>query len=212
MAESPEFAQLISKLTLGNDFQEPQSLQALLGVAIDAILALDLAALSEITPNIIPENQYPSAVVLDSFSNAIKADLLRACLLIFFLSLGKMVPRHFQLEAIAHTLTGQDGLVTAATGSGKTLIMAALSLLRPNDKTVLIVPLKRLQASQNDAFTRFNIPSIIINEDTPDDPELWKVSYTHLFLPADLFCRISQVENIGISSPRWSNSASLTDI
>jgi Lhr-like helicase len=82
---------------------------------------------------------------LDSFSNAIKADLLRACLLVFFLSLGKMVSRDFQLEAIAHSLTGHDELVTAATGSGKTLIMTALSLLRPEELTVLIGPLKHLK-------------------------------------------------------------------
>jgi len=36
-------------------------------------------------------------------------------------------------------------------------------------------PLKRLQAVQVLEFERYGIKTVAINQDTPNDPELWKV-------------------------------------
>jgi hypothetical protein len=55
--------------------------------------------------------------------------------------------------------------------------MIMIALLRYTSSSILIVPLKRLQYSQNEAFGRYGIPSVVINEDTPEDPELWKVCW-----------------------------------
>ena len=40
---------------------------------------------------------------------------------------------------------------------------------------IIISPLKRLQAVQVLEFERYGINTVAINEDTPNDPELWKV-------------------------------------
>ncbi|KIM91510.1 hypothetical protein PILCRDRAFT_677 [Piloderma croceum F 1598] len=84
------------------------------------------------------------------------------------------VPQEFQLEAILRPLDGHNTVVSSATGSGKTMIMILLLLLHPMEHLILIVPLKRLQQAQLNAFTSFGIRFVIVNEDTPDDAELWK--------------------------------------
>jgi hypothetical protein len=57
--------------------------------------------------------------------------------------------------------------------------MIILLLLRPMEAVILVVPLKCLQHSQLEAFTSFGILTVIVNEDTPDDPDLWKVHLLH---------------------------------
>ena len=137
---------------------------------------MDFTALSEVARKVIPQDRLPSEQFVGPLQETQQTEVLRALLLVYFLSLGNIIPRESQLLAVIESLSGRDGLVTAATGSGKTLIMIMLSLLRPDDISVLIVPLKRLQHSQLRAFASFGIPSVVINEDTPDDTELWTVS------------------------------------
>jgi hypothetical protein len=48
-------------------------------------------------------------------------------------------------------------------------------LLAPDTMAIVFTPLKRLQAVQVLSFARYQIKAIAINEDTPNDPALWKV-------------------------------------
>ncbi|KAG2353568.1 hypothetical protein BDR07DRAFT_1309106, partial [Suillus spraguei] len=71
---------------------------------------------------------------------------LRACLTVYVLTSTVIVPRQFQLEAVLATLNGRDSVITAGTGSGKTLCIIIPILLRPGTVSITISPLKRLQA------------------------------------------------------------------
>jgi superfamily II DNA helicase RecQ len=73
---------------------------------------------------------------------------LRACLIVYALTETAIVPQQFQLEAVLATLNGQDTIITAGTGSGKTLCIIIPISLRPGTITMTISPLKRLQATQ----------------------------------------------------------------
>jgi len=150
--------------------------QELTRQVLEAVRSAPLEALKDIVRTTITLEQRPPAEFLCRISESQQLDVLRGCLLVHILSHGTKVPRAFQLEAILGPLDGRDVVVSSATGSGKTLIMILLLLLRPVEHAILIVPLKRLQQAQLDAFTVFGIRSVIVNEDTPDDPELWKVS------------------------------------
>ncbi|KAF8256918.1 hypothetical protein EI94DRAFT_1480977, partial [Lactarius quietus] len=84
-----------------------------------------------------------------------------------------------QLKAVLLDYHGKDNLVSAGTGSGKTLPIALNVLLDDLDKqllTVTLSPLKRLQVSQESDFnTRYGIPTVVINEDTPREDAWWNV-------------------------------------
>lgn len=73
------------------------------------------------------------------------------------------------------TMSGQDSLIDVGTGQGKTLCMIIPCLLSPETISVIISPLKRLQAVQVLEFERYQIKAVAINEDTPNDQILWKV-------------------------------------
>jgi hypothetical protein len=75
---------------------------------------------------------------------------LRACLISWAISSGKKIPREMQLQTVLACWKKSDTLVSARTGSGKTLPMALTILLDDpamNYKTITISPLKRLQGS-----------------------------------------------------------------
>ena len=73
------------------------------------------------------------------------------------------------------TMSGQDTLVDVGTGAGKTLCMVLPCMLAPDTIAIIFSPLKRLQAVQVLIFSQYQIKAIAINEDTPNDPHLWKV-------------------------------------
>ncbi|KAH0828138.1 hypothetical protein J3R83DRAFT_3826 [Lanmaoa asiatica] len=75
-------------------------------------------------------------------------DALRASLIVHHLSSHAIVPHDFQLQASLAILHGKDSIVTAGTGSGKTLCQLIPLLLRPNTLSITISPLKRLQVTQ----------------------------------------------------------------
>ncbi|KAF8150858.1 P-loop containing nucleoside triphosphate hydrolase protein [Crassisporium funariophilum] len=82
-----------------------------------------------------------------------------------------------QLRSILADQRARDSLISAGTGSGKTLPIALCTLLdNPAKKkvTIIVSPLKRLQTSQANEFTaHFGIRAVAINEDTPRDPTWW---------------------------------------
>ena len=84
-------------------------------------------------------------------------------------------PRDFQIQAAIAVLEKQDSIVHAGTGYGKTLTIILPHLLRPKLVSILVTPLKRLQALQVEEFNKWGIYAVGINEDTPRDDELWQV-------------------------------------
>jgi len=117
---------------------------------------------------------------LTTLDDEARAICFRASLICYSVTRGTQMPREMQLRAVLADRTEQDSLVAAGTGSGKTLPMALNILLDDPSKqltTVTISPLKRLQATQeNDFNTRYSIPTVVINEDTPREDEWWRVS------------------------------------
>ena len=100
---------------------------------------------------------------------------LRACLLIWAASGKVIVPNEFQLKATIATMSGQDSLLDVGTGYGKTLCMITPCLLDPGSISIVVSPLKRLQAVHVLEFECYGVKTVSINEDTPNDPQLWKV-------------------------------------
>ncbi|PPQ81297.1 hypothetical protein CVT24_009899 [Panaeolus cyanescens] len=102
---------------------------------------------------------------------------LRACLVCYSVTGASQVPRQMQLQVVISNQHGKDCLVSAGTGSGKTLPIALNILLDDDSKqtvTITFSPLKRLQVTQeNDFITRYSIPTVVINEDTPNDDAWW---------------------------------------
>ncbi|KAK7035127.1 P-loop containing nucleoside triphosphate hydrolase protein [Favolaschia claudopus] len=99
---------------------------------------------------------------------------LRACFLVFTVTRGRFTPKELQLDAGISAMNGKETFVIARTGWGKTLCIAIPLLLCPDKITVTITPLKRLQAMQvSDFLNKFCIRTVAINEDTPDDKDLW---------------------------------------
>jgi len=77
--------------------------------------------------------------------------VFRVSLMLYVVTFRAQIPREFQLKAFLAAYKGQDCLLNAGTGSGKTMSLV-LSLLYddPLDHriTLTISPLKRLQLTQ----------------------------------------------------------------
>jgi hypothetical protein len=118
---------------------------------------------------------------LDSLDDKDRIICFRVTLLCYYVTNGTQVLREMQLRAVLVDQHGKGYLVAAGTGSGKTLPMALNILLEdPSNNwiTLTISPLKRLQSTQeNDFNTRYSIPTIVINEDTPRDDAWWSASH-----------------------------------
>ena len=118
---------------------------------------------------------------LDSLDDKDHVICFRATLLCYYVTDGAQIPREMQLRAVLADQHGKDYLVAAGTGSGKTLPMALNILLEDPAKnlvTLTLSPLKRLQSTQeNDFNTRYGIPTVVINEDTPRDKVWWNASH-----------------------------------
>jgi len=113
----------------------------------NTIMNSNLGALEYIAFQLL-DDRLPSDYISSLKSDQDKIDTLRACLIVYILTATKIVPRSFQLQASLATLNGRDTIVTAGTGSGKTLCLLIPHLLRPNSISITISPLKRLQATQ----------------------------------------------------------------
>jgi ATP-dependent helicase YprA (DUF1998 family) len=113
---------------------------------IHAVREASLQGLHSFARSLIQErlpNEY-----IETLGDKDRTDALRACLLVYVLTATTIVPRQFQLEAILATLNGRDIVITAGTGSGKTLCLIIPILLRPDTISMTISPLKRLQNMQ----------------------------------------------------------------
>ena len=124
---------------------------------------------------LIPADCGPAAAFWVPYNNKERNIRIRACLLVWTVTNFKLVPREFQLEATIAIMTGKDSLVDVGTGYGKTLCMIIPCLLDPENLSVIFYPLKRPQAVQVIEFEKYGIKTLAINEDTPNDPNLWKV-------------------------------------
>ena len=102
---------------------------------------------------------------IDSLDPDMSLDTLRACLLVFSVTDGRVIPRQFQLEAGLAAYREKNTIVNAGTGSGKTLSMAIPLLMDPKAIAIIVSPLKRLQTSQAEELKRFLIEPLVINED-----------------------------------------------
>ncbi|RXW23982.1 hypothetical protein EST38_g1897 [Candolleomyces aberdarensis] len=87
----------------------------------------------------------------------------------------RIVPREFQLKAVIALCTGKDALVDVGTGYGKTFCMVLPALLSPGSISLVVSPLKKLQEMQVIEFQAYGILALAINEDTPNDKNLWQV-------------------------------------
>jgi len=106
---------------------------------------------TDISDQIFPPEVLPIAY-LDGLDNQTdRIHCLCTCLVSWAISSGKQIPREMQLQTMLGCWKKCDTLVSARTGSGKTLPMALTILLDDpamNYKTITISPLKRLQATQ----------------------------------------------------------------
>jgi hypothetical protein len=117
---------------------------------------------------------------LESLSNEDRTICYQAAMICWAVTLSDIVPREMQFRVVLSDFRKRDCLIAAGTGSGKTLPIALCILLddpAANFITITISPLKRLQVTQElDFNSRFRIPTITINEDTPRDADWWNVS------------------------------------
>ena len=100
---------------------------------------------------------------------------LGAFLLVWTATHSKLASREFQLEATIAIMSGRDSLIDVGTGYGKTLCVIIFCLLNPESLFVIFFPLERLQAVQVLEFECYGIKTLVINADTPNDPDLWNV-------------------------------------
>jgi hypothetical protein len=134
--------------------------------------------LAQLVSDLCLEERLPRAF-LDGLSEEDKTICYRVALLCYCVTLSVQIPREMQLRVVLADQHKKDSLVSAGTGSGKTLPIVLDALLDAPDKqlvTLVISPLKRLQVTQeNDFNTRYGIPAVVINEDTPREDTWWTV-------------------------------------
>ena len=123
---------------------------------------------------------------IDSLDRDQRLDALRACLLVFSVSDGRVVTRKFQLEAGLAAYWGKNTIVNAGTGSGKTLSMVIPLLMNPVAVGIIVSPLKRLQNTQAMELERFSIKPLVINQDvelSADEIKVFHVTSHSYHLP-----------------------------
>lgn len=146
---------------------------------LDFIRTCSLHSLDVLVSNLCLHERLPVSF-LDTLDEDDMAICYRAALICYSVTGSAQVPREMQLRVVLASQHGGDCLVSAGTGSGKTLPIALNVLLDDPDKslvTLTLSPLKRLQVTQESDFnTRYGIPTVVINEDTPRDDAWWSVS------------------------------------
>jgi superfamily II DNA helicase RecQ len=123
----------------------------------------------------ICSSKRPGSDFMAKLSNSERDIVYKSTLLLSTVTKGGKIPREFQLDALLALLAGRDCLIDAGTGSGKTLCMVLPALLDPTSVSIVISPLKRLQALQVAEFQSYGLTAACINEDTPNSEEFWKV-------------------------------------
>ena len=146
-----------------------KQLEALHAYSVEGIFKLS----DQVLPSRLPMD------FLNGLAEKDKTTCLLATLICWCVTGGTQVPRAMQLRAVLADRLRKDTLIAAGTGSGKTLPIALNILLDdPTKKLVTITfsPLKRLQVTQeNDFNSRYGIPTVVINQDTPDEDNWYQV-------------------------------------
>ena len=150
----------------------------------------------------IPTDRAPSPSFWSAYDDKQVSTGQRSCLLLWAASKFTAVPREFQLQSTIALTSGKDVLIDAGTGYGKTLCMILPCLLSPETISIIISPLKRLQAVQVLEFERYGIKTVAINEDTPNDPVLWKVLATGSLLTLNNRFLLENLQWIFLCAPR----------
>ena|ERR1700683_16288 len=123
-------------------------------ILLETIRKTPIESLRNAVQDVIPLQLQPSAKFIHSLTTIEQEEVLRACLMIFILSNGKMVPQQPQLVGALATLASHDSKVILGTGSGKTLIMVLPHLLWLDHVSIVVSPLKHLQVTQVCGTTR----------------------------------------------------------
>jgi hypothetical protein len=143
--------------------------------------------LKQLVSNLSLDERLPVAF-LDGLPEEDRITCYRVALLCHCATNSMQIPREMQLRVVLADQHSDNVLVSAGTGSGKTLPIAPNALLDTPDKKLLslvILPLKRLQVTQeNDFKTRYGIHAVVINEDTPREEVWWTVSWISLVMLA----------------------------
>ena len=109
-----------------------------------------------------------------------KTICLWAVLICYSITSSTQVPCEMQLKVVLANWNGKDCLVSAGTGSRKTLPITLSALLDPPEKrfvSFVLSPLKCLQVMQESDFnSHYGIPAVVINEDTLREDAWWLVS------------------------------------
>ena len=113
---------------------------------IQAVLEAPLRPLEDLT-HLLLGTRLPLDYVA-TLTKHEKTDALQACLMVALIIHFTIIPRPFQLQASLSILNRQDSIITAGTGSGKTLCLLIPISLRPNSISITISPLKQLQVTQ----------------------------------------------------------------
>jgi hypothetical protein len=125
-------------------------------------------------------HEWLPSVFLSTLDDADLTVCYRAAIICYGVTRSVQVPREMQLKAMLSDSQGKDTLVSAGTGSGKTLPIALNVLLNDSDKclvTLVLSPLKRLQVTQESDFNScYGIPTVVVNEDTLREDLWWHVS------------------------------------
>ncbi|TFK56508.1 hypothetical protein OE88DRAFT_26914 [Heliocybe sulcata] len=107
--------------------------------------------------SIIPANSAPSDAFLAPLSVGKRLDIWRVCLLCYLLTIDgkRIVPRELQLCGLLATMRRRNSVVYSGCGTGKTLFMVLPLLWNLKSVSIIISPLKRLQANQVDIFSPY---------------------------------------------------------
>ena len=85
---------------------------------------------------------------LETLNHEDKLQAIWACMIVWVVTKGCVIPHVFQLKVSLAMLHQCDSLIIASIGSGKTLCLLIPLLLCPQSISIMVSPLKRLQLTQ----------------------------------------------------------------
>ncbi|THV00107.1 P-loop containing nucleoside triphosphate hydrolase protein [Dendrothele bispora CBS 962.96] len=141
--------------------------------------SLKLPILASHTRTQIPVHLLPHDFIESLDSEYKKSLCYQLCLVCWHVTGRTQCPKQLQLKFACAVKTKQDVFLNVGTGFGKTLASILLQLLSDGEViTIIISPLKRLQASQAESLQmKYGLCTIVVNEDTPSDDHFWKVIF-----------------------------------
>ncbi|CAE6479932.1 unnamed protein product [Rhizoctonia solani] len=108
--------------------------------------------------------------------------------------------RKFPVQATQAILEGQDVVVHAGTGRGKTLIFAAPHFVLEHKISIVILPLILLQHDQRDRMKRMHLNAIAINKEVHIESNVWEDisqgKYQIIFLSPEMALHSERVKTL----------------